>query len=127
MIVELLAGAIAVIGHNFPVWLNFSGGKGGATTIGILVFLTPWGIPFYLAIFGVMLLLTRFPTLSYGVAFVCFPFVAWLVYHSGALVAYSIGLLLLLALQNIPRLKEIRSTGDSWRRVVFLRNLKDRL
>ncbi len=102
MIVELLAGAVAVIGHSFPVWLNFRGGKGGATSIGILIFLMPWGIPFYLAIFGLMLLLTRFPTFSYGVAFVCFPSVAWLLYHSGVLVTYSIGLLLLLALQNIP-------------------------
>ncbi len=127
MVVELLAGAAAVIGHGFPVWLKFRGGKGGATCIGILVFLMPWAIPIYAAIFGLMLLLTRFPTFSYSVALICFPFVAWLIYHSGALVTYSIGLLLLPGLQYIPRIKEMRTKAGSWRRVAFRRNLKDRM
>jgi len=33
----LLAGFFAVIGHNFPVWLKFKGGKGVATTLGLLL------------------------------------------------------------------------------------------
>ncbi len=127
MIAELLAGAAAVIGHSFPVWLKFRGGKGGATCIGVLIFLMPWGIPFYLSIFGIALLLTRYPTLSYSIAFLCFPFVAWLVYYSGALVAYSTGLLLLPVIKYIPRIKEMRSTGGSWRHVFLRRNFKDRL
>ena len=127
MIVELLAGATAVIGHGFPVWLKFRGGKGGATCIGVLIFLMPWGIPVYLAIFGLVLLLTRFPTLSYSVAFLCFPFVAWLIYHSGALVAFSVGILLLPVVKYIPRVKEMRATGGSWRHVFLRRNLRDRL
>jgi len=73
MIAELFAGAAAVIGHSFPVWLKFRGGRGGATIIGILIFLMPWGIPFYAGIFGLALLITRFPTLSYSVAFLLLP------------------------------------------------------
>jgi len=126
MVAELFSGVAAVIGHSFPIWLNFRGGRGGATSIGILSFLMPWGIPFYLAIFGLMLLLTRYPTLSYSVAFLSFPFVAWLGYHSGVLVAYSAGLLLLPALQYIPRIKEMRAKAGSWRHVILRRNLKDR-
>jgi glycerol-3-phosphate acyltransferase PlsY len=127
MIAELFAGIAAVIGHGFPVWLKFRGGRGGATVIGILVFLLPWGIPFYLGIFGLSLLITRYPTLSYSVAFLCFPFIAWLIYHSGILVAFSIGILLLPGVKYIPRIKEMRSTGGSWRHVLLRRNLKDRL
>ncbi len=127
MIAALFAGVAAVIGHSFPVWLKFRGGRGGATIIGIIIFLMPWGIPFYLAIFGLVLLITRYPTLSYSVAFFCFPFIAWLIYHSGALVAFSIGILLLPVVKYIPRVKEMRSTGGSWRRVILRRNLKDRL
>jgi len=127
MIAEMFAGVIAVIGHSFPVWLKFRGGKGGATIIGILMFLIPWGIPFYAAIFGLTLLITRFPTLSYSVAFLCFPFVAWLVYQSGALVVFSLCILLLPLFKYIPRIKEMRSTGGSWHHVLLRRNLKDRL
>lgn len=126
-IVQLLAGVAAVLGHGFPLFLNFRGGRGGATCIGILVFLMPWGIPFYLAIFGLGLLLTHYPTLSYSAAFICFPFIAWLIYHSPELVGFSIGILLLPGIKYIPRIKEMRGTGGSWRRVVLRRNLKDRL
>ena len=127
MIAELFAGVAAVVGHGFPVWLKFHGGRGGATCIGILIFLMPWGIPIYLAIFGIGLLLTRYPTLSYSIAFLCFPFIAWIIYHSGALVAFSVGILLLPGVKYIPRIKEMRSSGGNWRRVFLRKGFKDRL
>ena len=127
MIAELCAGAAAVMGHGFPVFLKFRGGRGGATCIGVLFFLMPWGIPAYLAIFGLALLLTRYPTLSYSVAFLCFPFIAWLVYHSWVWVVFSVGILLLPLIKYIPRIKEMRTTGGSWRHVFLRKSLKDRL
>ena len=127
MIAELFAGVAAVVGHGFPVWLKFRGGRGGATCIGILIFLMPWGIPIYLAIFGIGLLLTRYPTLSYSIAFLCFPFVAWLIYHSGVLVTFPVGILLLPGVKYIPRIKEMRSSGGNWRRVFLRKGFKDRL
>ncbi|MTJ84321.1 MAG: glycerol-3-phosphate 1-O-acyltransferase PlsY [Telmatospirillum sp.] len=39
----LVAGAVAVIGHNFPVWLSFKGGKGVATTLGVFL-ITSWPV-----------------------------------------------------------------------------------
>ncbi|MBT6096364.1 MAG: glycerol-3-phosphate 1-O-acyltransferase PlsY [Rhodospirillaceae bacterium] len=39
----LIAGFMAVFGHNFPVWLKFKGGKGFATTLGVLLF-TAWPV-----------------------------------------------------------------------------------
>ena len=127
MIVELLAGAVVVMGHSFPVFLKFRGGRGGATCIGVLVFLMPWGIPANIAIFGLVLLLTRYPTLSYSVAFLCYPFIAWLVYHSWVLVVFSVGIMLLPLIKYIPRIKEMRATGGSWRHVFLRKSLKDRL
>jgi glycerol-3-phosphate acyltransferase PlsY len=126
VMVEMLAGATAVIGHGFPVWLKFRGGRGGATLIGVFIFLMPWGIPIGLAIFGLMLLLTRFPTLSYSIALVCFPFVAWLIYHRGDYVAFSLLLLLIPLLRYIPRIKEMRAKSGGWRRLALRKNLKDR-
>ena len=121
-----LAGAAAVIGHNFPVFLKFHGGRGGATCIGILVFLMPWAIPIYLAIFGIILLLTRFPTVSYSIALLCFPFIGWLIYHQWELAVYSVGLLLLPGIKYIPRIKEMRAKAGNWRHVFLRRGLKDR-
>ncbi len=125
-IVEMLAGATAVIGHGFPVWLKFRGGRGGATLIGVLVFLMPWGIPIGLGIFLVLLLLTRFPTLSYSIALLCFPFVAWLIYHRGDYVAFSSLMLLIPLIRYIPRIKEMRTKAGGWRRLALRKNLKDR-
>ena len=126
VIVQLLAGAAVVLGHSFTVFLNFRGGRGGATCIGVLVFLMPWGIPFYLAVFGIGLLITHHPTLSYSAAFLCFPFIAWLKYQSPELIIYSIAILLLPAIKYIPRIIEMRQKGGSWRHVVMRKDLKDR-
>ncbi len=126
MVITLIAGATAVIGHSFPIWLNFRGGKGGATVIGVLFVLMPWGIPVGLVVFGLMLALTRFPTLSYSVALLVFPFTGWLVYHRGDYVIYSAALLLIPFIRYIPRIKEMRAKGGSWQRVISRKNLKDR-
>ena len=127
LLAQLFAGLAAVIGHSFPVFLKVRGGRGGATCIGILVFLMPWGTPVYVALFGITLLLTRYPTLSYSLAFLGFPFIAWLRYHSPELIIFSIAILLLPAIKYIPRIKEMRTTGGNWRHVLLRRNLKDRL
>ena len=127
VVAQLFAGAAAVAGHGFTVFLKFRGGRGGATCIGILAFIMPWGIPFYAAIFGISLLLTRYPTLSYSIAFLAFPFTAWLKYHSPELIVFSIGILLLPLIKYIPRIKEMRATGGNWRHVLLRKGLKDRL
>jgi glycerol-3-phosphate acyltransferase PlsY len=127
LIIQMVAGATAVVGHAFTVFLRFRGGRGGATCIGILAYLIPWGIPAYAAVFGLALLLTRYPTLSYSLAFLAFPFTAWLRYHSLELVIFSIAILLLPALKYIPRLKQMRTAGGSWRHVFLRRGFKDRL
>jgi glycerol-3-phosphate acyltransferase PlsY len=128
-----LTGAAAVMGHIFPVFLKFRGGKGGATAIGILIFLMPWAVPFLFIVFVLAVLITRNPTFSYALLLFVFPFVAGFIYvdHYSAplaLVFYSIGLGVFLGLQYIPRIKEMHSkTGGDWRKVVKRRSLRERL
>ena len=43
-VARFAVGIVAVLGHNFPVFLRFRGGKGGATYIGVLLVVMPWGI-----------------------------------------------------------------------------------
>jgi glycerol-3-phosphate acyltransferase PlsY len=129
---QLIAGLAAVMGHIFPVFLKFRGGKGAATAIGILIFLMPWAVPFLFIVFAIALLITRNPTFSYSLLLIVFPFVAGFIYHDRygeplALVFYSIGLGIFLGIQYIPRLKEMHSkTGGDWRKVIKRRNLKER-
>lgn len=124
--VQLAAGGMAVIGHGFPVFLKFRGGKGGATCIGVLGFLMPWALPIGIGIFALALLITRYPTFSYSLALLCAPFVAWLTYHSGMLVIFSILLLLIPAIRYIPRVREMRTKAGSWRHVFQRKGLQDR-
>src|SRR4030042_5811939 len=92
LVFQLLAGLAAVIGHAFPIFLKLRGGKGGATTLGILLFLMPKAIPFFIPIAVITLIITRNFVFCYGIAFVLFPFIAWLIYHSTAMLFFSIGL-----------------------------------
>lgn len=120
------AGALAVIGHNLPVFLRFRGGKGGATALGVLFILMPWSIPINVPLFGLLVLITRVPTISYGLLFFIFPLIAWLIYQDPALIIFSILLALIPLLRYIPRLKEMRSKGGSWRRVFKRKDISDR-
>ncbi len=122
-----LRGMVAVVGHNFPVFLNFKGGRGGATCIGILVYVMPWGIPFYLGFFLLILAIARFPTMSYSIAFVSFPFIAWLIYHRWEFIVFSIALILLPGMRYLPRIREMRAKGGSWGHVVYRKGIRDRL
>ncbi len=128
LLLQFLAGLAVVLGHNFSIFLGLRGGKGGATTIGVLVYLTlPWSVPVYLGLFLLLLLITRVPTISYSLAFISFPFLAWFTRdHSLPILIYSLVLLLLPGLMYIPRLKQMRSAGGSWRRVFLRNSMKDR-
>jgi glycerol-3-phosphate acyltransferase PlsY len=125
---EFAAGMAAVLGHSYPIFLNFKGGKGGATSIGVLSFLMPWGLAIGLAVFGLFLLITHFPTLSYTIGLATFLFSAWFIYHSWQFLVFTCVLLLIPAIRYIPRVKEMYAkSGGKISRLLYRKNLKDRL
>jgi acyl phosphate:glycerol-3-phosphate acyltransferase len=75
------AALFAVAGHIFPVWLKFKGGKGVATALGVFVLLFPKAIPVSLAIFILVVALTRYVSLGSILATISFPVAAWFLYH----------------------------------------------
>lgn len=72
-----LAGGMAFLGHLFPVWLGFKGGKGVATAIGVFGVLAPWPTAIAAAAFGLTVARTRFVSLGSIVAAVLLPVIQW--------------------------------------------------
>ena len=124
--IELLAAAAVVLGHVCPVFLRFRGGKGGAACIGAFAMLLPQGVPIYLGIFLVALLISRFPTFSYSLALISVPVVAATMYHSAVLVIFTVGMILVLSIRYVPRIREMYAAAGGWRRVLFRRSVKER-
>jgi acyl phosphate:glycerol-3-phosphate acyltransferase len=126
LLVELAAGAMAVIGHAYPVFMRFRGGKGGATALGVLAYvLFPWGF-IYLVFFFSLLALTRVPTVSYSLAFFSFPFIGWLAFDGAAYIVFPFVMMLLPGLKYIPRIREMRRRAGSWRAVFLRKTVKER-
>lgn len=73
----LLAGFAAFIGHLFPIWLGFKGGKGVATYIGTLLGVAPLMVPVFAAAWLSVAFLSRYSSLSALVATLVVPVVLW--------------------------------------------------
>jgi glycerol-3-phosphate acyltransferase PlsY len=71
------AAFFVVIGHMFPVWLKFRGGKGVATGLGSFIILAPKAVLFVIGIFIAVVLLFRYVSLGSILAVALFPLVAW--------------------------------------------------
>lgn len=79
---ETLAALAVVVGHVYPLWLKFKGGKAVATSLGIIFTFAPWLGCVYGATWLVVAFTTRYSSLSALVAFAVGPIVAWLTLDS---------------------------------------------
>lgn len=73
IIFKIILGALAVVGHIFPVYVGFKGGKGVATLMGMVLAVHLQIALICLGIFMVVLLLTKYVSLSSMTAAICFP------------------------------------------------------
>jgi glycerol-3-phosphate acyltransferase PlsY len=102
-------GMAAVLGHIFPIWAQFKGGKGVATLFGLVIGISPWTALCCSGIFLLVLYLTRFVSLSSILASIAFPIFILIIFnvdnHAYRVFAIVVALLVILTHQkNISRL-----------------------
>ncbi len=102
-------GLAAVLGHIFPIWAEFRGGKGVATLFGLIISISPWTALSCVGVFLVVLYLTRFVSLSSILASMAFPVFILVVFNvdniAYRIFAIAVALLVVMTHQkNIGRL-----------------------
>lgn len=104
-----IAALFAMIGHIFPVWLGFRGGKGVATGVGVFLALVPKAVLIVLAVFALIFAIFRYVSLASIIATAAFPVVAYVLMASGdrllmPFIVAAAALIILKHHQNIRRL-----------------------
>jgi glycerol-3-phosphate acyltransferase PlsY len=120
----MLAGLAAVVGHNWMVWLRFSGGKGMGATIGALAVIMPaygyWqGLLIYFGIIVVAFVITRNLSSSLGTGLLFLPLVVWFSTRSVTATVMAIILGLVAAVKFYHTAREAWARAETKKDFIF--------
>jgi glycerol-3-phosphate acyltransferase PlsY len=119
----LTTGFAAVAGHNWPIFLKFKGGKGGATLMGVLLALVPLEFLSAFVITAIVVIITSNPALGMGIGVLFVPLFTWWYNGSGMLIGYTIFLALFVAARFIiSGLKKVPQDTDVKKGLIFSRD-----
>lgn len=104
-----LAAAAAIVGHIYPVWLRFHGGKGVAVAAGVFAALMPLATALAATLFLVIVMATRYVSLGSIAATVALPPAAWLTGEPAAVVAAAAGTGLLILFRHRGNIRRLRA------------------
>ena len=113
----MAAGVVAMVGHNWPIFLKLRGGRGAASALGVFIALVPMpAIPIILVSLA-LLPIVKSATIVIGLIMISTPFVALLIGAPYSMVAYCVGLPVMVGVRhyitsrNLQRLEDARA-GD---------------
>jgi glycerol-3-phosphate acyltransferase PlsY len=116
-------GFAAVVGHNFPVFAGFRGGRGSATIIGIFLVLAPMATLVTLVVVAIPFFASRKFGGAVIIGLALLPLFAWLLEGSLSLVRYALAIDLFMLIRNLPDIKRVLAKGiirdmvyDRWRK-----------
>ena len=107
------AAACAVVGHVWPLWHGFRGGKGAATAVGGLLLLWPWSIGVLLPVWMLVLVATGYVGLSTVLAALALPLLAWGTDAEPARLWFSMFAALFIAFTHRANLQRLRQGTES--------------
>lgn len=109
MVLQIVCGMAAILGHVFPLFAGFRGGKGVATTFGVLLALQPWLTLACAGIFLAVLLISGYVSLGSIISVIMFPVLLLTVFHTPSILFKIFSILVAIAVvathsKNISRL-----------------------
>lgn len=106
--VPAAAGLAAIVGHIYPAWLRFRGGKGVATACGVFSVLTPLAVPPALAVFVAGVWVTRYISVGSVLASIALPAAAYLSGSPGPVVTAAVAASALIVFRHRSNLARVR-------------------
>lgn len=104
-----VAGMAAIVGHVYPVWLWFRGGKGVATACGVFSILTPFAVPPALAVFFITVWVTKYVSLGSVLATLALPPIAYASGNPKAAVLTAFAAAALIVFRHRSNLGRVRT------------------
>lgn len=120
---QLLLGLAVIIGHIFPVFANFRGGKGVATLIGVIMAIDPVSTLICIGVFMATLLITKYVSLSSMIAGLSFPVLVIVVFNTttSSLVIFSLIVFVLLLFTHQKNIERLLRNEESKANFLFRR------
>lgn len=120
---QLLLGLAVIIGHIFPVFANFRGGKGVATLIGVILAIDPVSMLICIGMFMITLIITKYVSLSSMIAGLSFPILVIVVFNTttSSLVIFSLIVFVLLLFTHQKNIERLLRNQESKANFLFKR------
>ena len=105
------AGFAGLVGHSFPVFAGFRGGRGAAATIGIFLVLAPAASLVMLAVVAIPFFTTRKFGGAVLIGFALLPLFVWLLEGSSSLIRYALAIDLFMLVRGLSDIRQVLAKG----------------
>ena len=122
---QVIAGLLAIAGHNWSIFLGFVGGRGIGTSVGVLIVLFPLAFVVLLPVFGLMFLILNAP-LAFLTCFTALPFISWGMGKPTVVTLGFMGVFLLIVAKRLLGNKVKAESTEGWPRILLYRLFLDR-